>query len=133
MTRPVSFLAALRPGFAALAATLLISVQVMSAQESNAAAARPSPTSSQRQFLERYCATCHNDQMKTAGLSLAHVDLSRLGAQPELWEKVVHKLRTRVMPPSGTPQPSEADRLALCKWLEASLDAAAAAKPNPGR
>src|SRR5438093_8677614 len=134
MTEPVSFLGALKIGLAGLAAALLLSVQVkISAQQSNAASAGPSPTSSQHQFLDRYCATCHNERLKTGGLSLVQVDLSRLGAQPELWEKVVRKLHTGVMPPPNTPQPSEADRLAMLTWLETSLDAASAAKLNPGR
>ena len=38
-----------------------------------------------------------------------------------------------VMPPPALPQPPAADRLAMLNWLETSLDAAAAAKPNPGR
>src|SRR5262245_57858760 len=134
MTQPVSFRGPLKIGFAGLAASLLVAVQVkMSAQQSNAASADPSPTSSQRQFLDRYCATCHNEQLKSGGLSLVQVDLSRPGAQPELWEKVVRKLRTGVMPPPNMPQPSEADRLAILTWLEKSLDAASAAKLNPGR
>jgi hypothetical protein len=37
------------------------------------------------------------------------------------------------MPPPTSTQPSESDRLAMLAWLETSLDAAAAAKPNPGR
>ena len=77
--------------------------------------------------------TCHNERLKTGGLSLAQVDPAKPGAQPELWEKVVRKLRTGVMPPPNAPQPSEADRLATLTWLETSLDAASAAKPNPGR
>ena len=134
MTEPVSFPGALKIGLAGLAATLLLSVQVkISAQQSNAAPAGPSPTSSQRQFLDRYCATCHNERLKTGGLSLVQVDLSKLGAQPELWEKVVRKLHTGVMPPPNMPQPPAADRLAMLTWLETSLDAASAAKPNPGR
>ena len=88
---------------------------------------------SQRQFLDRYCATCHNDRLKTGGLSLDQVDVSRPETQPELWEKVVRKLHTGVMPPSNVPQPPQADRLAMLTWLERSLDAAAAAHPNPGR
>jgi hypothetical protein len=87
MTEPISFPGALKIGFAGLAATLLLSVQVkVSAQQSNAASAGP-PTSSQHQFLDRYCATCHNERLKTGGLSLVEADLSRPGAQPELWEK----------------------------------------------
>src|SRR2546428_11234018 len=111
MTEPVSFPGALKIGFAGLAATLLLSTQVqISAQQSSAASAGPPPTSSRRQFLDRYCATCHNEHLKTGGLSLVQVDLSTLGAQPELWEKVVRKLRTGVMPPPNMPQPSAADR-----------------------
>ena len=131
---PVPFSGALKIRLAGVAATLLLSVQAqIYAQQGNAASAEPSPTSSQHQFLDRYCATCHNEKLKTGGLSLVQADLSRPGAQPELWEKVVRKLRTGVMPPPNMPQPSGADRLAILTWLETSLDAASAAKLNPGR
>jgi hypothetical protein len=66
-------------------------------------------------------------------MSLAPADAAKTGAQPELWEKVVRKLRTGVMPPPTVLQPSESDRLTMLMWLETSLDAASAAKPNPGR
>src|SRR6185503_2737743 len=134
MNEPVLFPRALKIGLG-LAAALLLSVQVkVSAQQSNAAHEGPPPTSSQRQFLDRYCVSCHNEKLKTGGLSLVQVDLSKPGAQSELWEKVLRKLHTGVMPPPNMPQPPEADRLALVKWLQSSLDAAAAtAKLNPGR
>src|SRR6516165_9237541 len=98
-----------------------------------AAPAAQSSLTNQRQFLDRYCATCHNDRLKTGGMSLEHVDVARPDAQPEIWEKVVRKLRTGVMPPANMPQPPKIDRLAMATWLENSLDAAWAAKPNPGR
>ena len=72
----------------------------------------------QRQFLDKYCATCHNDRLKTGGLSLDKADVSKPDAHPEVWEKVVRKLRTGVMPPSNMPQPPNADRLAMAAWLE---------------
>ena len=134
MTEPGWVPISMKIGLAGLAVTLLLSVQVkISAQQGNAPAAAPSPASSQRQFLDRYCATCHSQSLKTGGLSLAQVDLSRIDAQPELWEKVVRKLHTGVMPPPNVPQPSASDRLAMLTWIETSLDAASAAKPNPGR
>ncbi len=105
-------------------------VQQRNAQQRNA---RPSPASGQRQFLDRYCMACHNQNLKSGGLTLAQADLSKLATEPELWEKVVRKLRTGVMPPPDAPQPSGADRLATLKSLESSLDAASAAKVNPGR
>jgi mono/diheme cytochrome c family protein len=123
MTTPVWFRRALRLGFAGLATSFWLSAQV------KVAVAPPS----QRAVLDRYCATCHNDQLKSGGLSLVHADPSKPGARPELWEKVVRKVRTGVMPPPDAPQLSAADRLAMVTGLETSLDAASAAKRNPGR
>src|SRR6185436_14849303 len=48
-------------------------------------------------------------------------------------EKVVRKLRARHMPPPEVPRPDERTYEALTALLEASLDKAAAAAPNPGR
>jgi Protein of unknown function (DUF1592)/Protein of unknown function (DUF1588)/Protein of unknown function (DUF1585)/Protein of unknown function (DUF1595)/Protein of unknown function (DUF1587) len=133
MTEPVLFRRALRSALAGLAATLFFSLPVgMTAQQSDAGA-RSQATSSQRQFLDRYCGTCHNDRLKTAGLSLERFDVLRPDAQPEVWEKVVRKLRTGVMPPPNMMQPPKADRLAMLTWLETSLDTTSAARPNPGR
>ena len=121
-----------KTGPARLAAVLLVAAPMtLSAQQSKAPSTGPSRGSSQ--FLDQYCVTCHNDRLKTGGLSLMQADPARAGAQPELWEKVVRKLRTGVMPPPTAPQPPQADRLATLTRLETSLDAAAAAKPNPGR
>jgi hypothetical protein len=100
-------------------------------------AQQPAPpiksASSHRQTLDRYCVTCHNQRLVTAGLKLDDADVANPGAGAELWEKVVRKLRTGMMPPPNMPQPSTEDRVALLSWLETSLDKAAAAKPNPGR
>ena len=84
-------------------------------------------------MIDRYCVTCHNQKLKTAGLMLDKADVASPGAAGEIWEKVVRKLRTSTMPPTNMPQPSTEDRRALLSWLETSLDQAAAAKPNPGR
>jgi hypothetical protein len=80
-----------------------------------------------------FCVDCHNDLERTAELTLESLELSNVAAQAEVWEKVVRKLRTGMMPPSDQPQPSAEDRSALASWLETSLDDAAASNPNPGR
>jgi len=117
-----------------MAATLFLSAPVqIYAQQRNAAQAGSTSASTQRQFLDRYCATCHNERVKNGGLSLDQAHMPRPEAQPELWEKVVRKLRTGVMPPPNMPQPSAGDRLAILTSLESSLDAVSAAKLNPGR
>ena len=83
--------------------------------------------------VNRYCVTCHNERIKTAGLVLSNVDLANPPAHAEVLEKVVQKLRGRAMPPAGAPRPDDATSDALALYLETSLDRAAAARPNPGR
>ncbi len=86
-----------------------------------------------RELLDRYCVTCHNERLETAGLSLDLIDVAKVSEHAEVWEKVVRKLRTGMMPPPNRPQPPSDARGALLSWLETSLDAAAASNPSPGR
>ena len=92
----------------------------------------PSPAP-YRTLLDRYCTSCHNRQLKTAGVELDHLDLARVGDDAPVWEKVVRQLRTGVMPPQGMPDPPAEDRSAFSAWLESALDKAAEANPDPGR
>ena len=89
----------------------------------------------QRALLDRYCVTCHNDRLRTGGLTLAAdaVDVTNVAAHAEVWEKVVRKLRAGAMPPRPRPRPVPATYAEFRAWLEAELDAAAATDPNPGR
>jgi cytochrome c5 len=91
------------------------------------------PATSHRAVLDRSCVTCHNERVKTANLMLDSVDIANPGANPEVWEKVMRKVHTGTMPPPNMPQLAPDDRRALLTWLEASLDAAALQRPNPGR
>ena len=98
------------------------------------AAAELTPAASDaRQLLDRYCVTCHNGRLETAGLSLEDIDVAHVAAEAETWENVVRKLRTSTMPPPNRPQPPAAASAAMASWLESTLDGAAAASPNPGR
>jgi hypothetical protein len=91
------------------------------------------PGSPHRASLDRYCVGCHNQNVRTAGLALDRIDVERAGDNAEAWEKVVRKLRARMMPPPGRPRPDEAAYDSLVAYLETSLDRSAAAIPNPGR
>jgi hypothetical protein len=64
---------------------------------------------------------------------LDKLNLSQVGEDAAVWEKVVHKLRTRAMPPGGRPRPDASGYNLLVTQLETELDRAAAAKPDPGR
>ena len=56
-------------------------------------------------FVTQYCAGCHNQRAKVAGLALDTLDIARVGPDAETWEKVVKKIRTGMMPPSGARRP----------------------------
>jgi mono/diheme cytochrome c family protein len=86
-----------------------------------------------RAVIQQYCTGCHNAKLKTAGLVLDPADLEHVGDHAAVWEKVVRKLRTGEMPPSSMPRPDRATYARVTAELEGSLDAAAAARPNPGR
>ncbi len=76
-------------------------------------------------FLKQYCLTCHNSRARTGGLALDALDPARVGPHAETWEKVVRKLRTGMMPPSGAPRPDRARLDAFAASLETRLDRAA--------
>jgi hypothetical protein len=86
-----------------------------------------------RAFITNYCANCHNQKARTAGLALETLDLASIGDNAEIWEKVVRKVKSGMMPPQGMPRPDQSLRSGFVSWLETRLDMAAAAKPNPGR
>src|SRR5918993_1162449 len=78
-----------------------------------------------RSFLQRHCFGCHNQRLKTGGLALDTLDLADVGATPELWEKVVLKLRGGMMPPANRPRPDAAAVREFVATLERQLDAGA--------
>jgi mono/diheme cytochrome c family protein len=96
-------------------------------------ASQTRPTYDSRAVLDQYCVTCHNQRLKTAGLTLDTLDLAHVSSTPDTWEKVVRKIRTGAMPPAGRPRPDKAMADGVASFLETELDRAALAHPNPGR
>ena len=90
-------------------------------------------TDPSRALLTTYCTGCHNQRLRTGGLSLDDADTGRIGANADVWEKVAHKLRSGQMPPFGRPRPDKPAVDAFVAGLERALDEAAAHAPNPGR
>ena len=104
--------------------------------------------SAQRELVDRYCVTCHNDavvegrdqpssplvaQLRALGLTLDTLDLAEVGAHAAKWERVVRKLRGGVMPPAGRPRPDAETLEQFLGWLEGELDDAWARGRDPGR
>jgi hypothetical protein len=86
-----------------------------------------------RAVVSQFCLGCHDAEAAKGGLDLASVVSEDIGRQPQVWEKVVRRLRGRQMPPAGKKRPDEDTYVAVVSQLESALDRAAAERPNPGR
>ena len=86
-----------------------------------------------RTVLDESCLSCHDADAAKGGLNLASVLSDDVAHHPEIWEKVVRRLRGRQMPPAGKKRPDEDTYISVLSQLESELDHAAAEHPNPGR
>src|SRR2546425_3971802 len=93
----------------------------------------PATPVSLRVILDTYCIGCHNQKLRTAGLTLDTIDPVNVGSGAEVWEKVIRKLRMGTMPPPGRRRPDQPTTGALVSWLENELDRVAVTRPDPGR
>jgi len=83
-------------------------------------------------LLNQYCTTCHSQAGKAGGLVLQGLDPNQPAARPDVWEKVIRKLRVGEMPPAGMPRPDAAKLASFETSLIGDLDAAAARTPFTG-
>ena len=93
-----------------------------------ASAVLATTAASERALLDQYCVICHNQRLKTAGLTIDKLDLEHIQDHAEIWEKVVRKLRAGMMPPAGMPRPQPLVMESMISFLEKELDRNA--RPN---
>jgi hypothetical protein len=94
---------------------------------------KPSSPAPHLSLVNDYCFACHDDDHKKGNLSLEAIAGQDIGQHPEVWEKVVRKLRARQMPPVGKKRPNDATYDTVVSHLVQALDRAAEGNPNPGR
>ena len=95
--------------------------------------ARPAGPEAAQAVVDGTCRRCHNDRARYGNLSLDRFEVARADDDGPLAEKIIRKVRTGLMPPSGAARPDEADLQALAETLETLVDGAAAERPLPGR
>jgi cytochrome c5 len=127
------------PGRAADSSRLPLAIRPLPAHvPANAVAhtpevSRATGAASGKELIAEYCLTCHDNDKQKGDLTLEAYDPEKADARADISEKIVRKLRARMMPPPGAERPAAGALDALAASLEAKLDAAADAKPNPGR
>src|SRR5262249_27543939 len=87
----------------------------------------------QKALLKDYCQGCHNENLKSGGMTLTSLDLAHPEQTPELAEKLIRKVRVGLMPPvNATKRPDRETAMLFVTTLESEMDRAAALHPNPG-
>ena len=109
-------------GIAVVALTTAVIGQVRPA---NSPAASVRGVEQARATIDTYCVSCHNARAKAGGLALDTTPIDAVHEHPDIWEATVRKLRGRLMPPPGSPQPGQREIDTFVTWMEAQLDAAA--------
>jgi cytochrome c5 len=92
-----------------------------------------STAAQERAMLDYYCVICHSGREAPKGLKIDQLDPANVEKNAETWEKIVHKVRAGMMPPSGLPRPARATFESMIVYLENELDKHAVANlPPPG-
>ncbi len=85
-------------------------------------------------LLSQYCYRCHGDGKHKGGLALdSYADEAQVLKDRKTWEKVLHHVRTREMPPENKPQPSQTERDVITGWIELEVFQCDCKHPDPGR
>ncbi len=117
-----------------LAVALLLAAVPLAGQAAGPSTPAPAASDLHKNwgFLDKYCGNCHNATDWAGGVAFDTLQPESVGRDAEVWEKAVRKLRGRMMPPPGEPQPDKASVQAFASAMEVSLDQSAALDPNPG-
>ena len=102
-----------------VSAVLILSASSVLLQTRAAAQTVPNP---HQEMLNTYCVSCHNSRAKVGGLALDGLNLEAAAENAEIWEKALRKLHGHLMPPPGSPQPSQKDVDSFVGWMENTLD-----------
>ena len=85
-------------------------------------------------LVVKTCGKCHGKEPKDNDLDLTQFGTAEsILAKPKMLGDVAERLRLGDMPPKKAAQPSKAEREQLLGWINAALDAEAAARAgDPG-
>src|SRR5262249_9241162 len=84
-------------------------------------AAEPPPAPFEKQiapFLAKHCVHCHGPTKQNGGIAFDHFqDAASVLKDRKTWQKVLHVLQARAMPPKKRPQPAQDEVDAVTAWI----------------
>jgi hypothetical protein len=85
-------------------------------------------------LLKNYCYDCHGDGANKGEVALdEYTNFTAHVANQKLWLAVWQNLQTQMMPPAKKPQPTDAERRQITRWIEREVFKLDPANPDPGR
>ena len=85
-------------------------------------------------LLSEYCYDCHADGAAKGDFAMDdHDSVTDLVSDLRHWVPIWENLRSHLMPPANKPQPSDAQRALLAKWIEQEVFKLDHENPDPGR
>ena len=86
------------------------------------------------EVARKFCFDCHGAKKQKGDFDFEpFVARANFAKDSKVWQKVAEALESKEMPPSEKPQPSDAERLSILKWIDGGLAHSAAGEKNPGR
>src|ERR1700733_11586565 len=79
------------------------------------------PPSAERALLDRYCVTCHNQRVKTAGLMLDRMDLDLAPEGAAVWGRAVGEVGGGILRSAGRGRSRLASMRSCRFWKRASI------------
>jgi len=73
-------------------------------------------------LIQEFCVDCHNLEDYSGGVAFDLMDINHVTGDPAVWEEAITKLRGRLMPPAGQPQPDQGMVDQVVSYLETSID-----------
>lgn len=83
-------------------------------------------------LIDKYCVSCHNLDDQAGSLAFDLVSHDKLIENSAVWEKVIRKVKTGMMPPAGKDRPSRQVIDSFANQLGSAIDTQQSRKPNPG-
>lgn len=120
-----------------LAAIAIFGIKPVVGAESNHGAAPPPQSFAEKvqPLFEKYCFDCHSGEDPDGAMRLDEFRSADAVSQArKSWERILHMMRRREMPPKDAERPPEEDLNAAITWIDAKLNDIDCTGPvDPGR